>query len=99
LVCTYGTASAQKVLIRGVQTSATVCPANTTATDGPFHYVTLDPTTGVPNAAVGTVTTTSTPAIGQIAYVTLNLYTRNVTGPKAPACSPLTSYIELRNKT
>lgn len=93
--CTYGTSSVQRPLIRGVQTSGTVCPVNTANTDGPFHYVYLDATGAPVSPPLATPSTTQLPTIS---YVTINLYTKTQTGPSAPACMPLTDYVELRNK-
>jgi type II secretory pathway pseudopilin PulG len=104
-VCTYGAANPQKVLIRGVQNlnGSAACPANTVNTDGPFHYVTLDPVSGVPSTASAPIPDPNKPAtapntLGSIAYVTINLYTQTKTGPQAPGCAPLTDYVDLRNR-
>lgn len=101
--CTYGTPSALKPLITGVQTSSAVCPNNTSFTDGPFHYATQDPVTGVmsvPAAPVPDVSLAQTPpnTLGSIVYVSVNLFTRQATGPDTPGCNALSSYIQLRNK-
>lgn len=105
--CTYGTPSAQKALIRGVRNTsgATACGGamSTAEQEGPFHYVILNKTTGVPNAALATVAGTdpNTPDtyIGGIAYVTVSLFTQTQTGPQAPSCTRLSDYVQLRNKT
>jgi hypothetical protein len=98
-VCTYDPPAPQKVLIRGVQNlqGATACPANTTFTDGPFRYVTLDPLTGAPVNPVSSVATTQA-ALNAVSYVTINLFTQTQTGSQRPACLPLTDYVQLRNR-
>lgn len=102
--CTYGTPSTLKPLIKGVQTSSSVCPKNTAYTDGPFHYVTQDPATGVVSAASAPVPNTAQAVtapntLGSIAYVSVNVFTRQVSGPYTPGCSALSSYIQMRNRT
>lgn len=94
--CTWATPTAQKVLMRGVQTSSTVCPGNTAYTDGPFHYVQLNATGSPVTLTDGSPTTTELPTIS---YVTINFYTQTQTGPQKPACMPLSDYVDLRNKT
>jgi len=99
-VCTYGTPSAQKVLIRGVRNTsgASACSGNTSWSDGPFHYVTLNATTGVPDqTGVGAGTVTGTD-LNRIGFVQLNFFTQTQTGIQRPACTPLSDYVELRNK-
>jgi len=95
-VCTWGTASAQKPLFRGVQNTGgtSVCPANTANTDGPFHYVYLDPSTNLPT----TVASPTAAQIPTITYVTINFFTQTQTGPHKPACVALTDYVQMRNK-
>lgn len=95
--CTYGTATAQKALIRGVQNNygSSVCSTNS-STDGPFHYVKLDASSNPVSPAI------STPAaadLGSIAYVTVNLFTQTQTGPQKPSCTLLSDYIDMRNKS
>jgi prepilin-type N-terminal cleavage/methylation domain-containing protein len=95
--CTYGTATAQKVLIRGVRNSsgASACSTNS-STDGPFHYVTLDASS---NPVSPALSTPASSALGTIAYVTVNLFTQTQTGPQKPSCTLLSDYVELRNKS
>jgi len=97
-VCTYGTPTAQKVLIKGVRNTsgASACSGNTSWSDGPFHYVTQDATTGVPNAAAAPITGATN--LNLIGYVQLNFFTQTQTGTQAPACVPLSDYVQLRNK-
>jgi prepilin-type N-terminal cleavage/methylation domain-containing protein len=93
--CTYGTATTQKALIRGIRNNsgAAVCPTNG-STDGPFHYAYMDAATGLP-----VTTQDPTTRLGTIVYVTLNFYTQTQTGPQKPSCTLLSDFVELRNKT
>lgn len=94
--CTVGTQTTPKVLITGVRTSTSDCPANTAFTDGPFHFMTLDATGAAAN--LSTTTPTTLAQLNSIYYVTLNIYTAAKTGPQAPACQLLSDNVQLRNK-
>ena len=96
--CSYGTATAQKALIRGIRNASgsSVCPTNT-STDGPFHYAYISSSTGLP---VTTTDPTVSPAsLGTIVYVTVNFYTQTQTSSQKPSCTLLSDFIDFRNKT
>jgi prepilin-type N-terminal cleavage/methylation domain-containing protein len=97
--CTYGTPTLH-TLVPGVRNAqgSSVCPANTG--DGAvFHYAYFNSTGALVDATVpsGGLTTATTPALKDVVYVRIELYTQTQTGPKKPACMPMTDSVQLRN--
>jgi prepilin-type N-terminal cleavage/methylation domain-containing protein len=97
-VCTYATPTPNRTVVAGVRNATTTDCSRGTSDGAVFHYYSLNPIDGSLSSTALDQPISGSSALGSIAVVRVDLFTRTQLGGDTPTnCERIQGYVDLRN--